>query len=180
MHINLDHIGWNWIRLDQIRLYWIKMNLRNRIKLVFKKMTWSWQSQSWHGLNFILNISTRGLRLTFNLVLIHMHMHTDHGRPMKPFQNFWAKADNWADKFWGIWGIFGQVISTDLLQWVPCPYFLLFNHYFYKKLSLYIHISNMYLGLGFEFGPQRIRDLAFVCPLSVIWNITFRVTLLYF
>jgi hypothetical protein len=31
---------------------------------------------------------------------------------MKPFfieiQNFWA----WADKFWGIWGIFGQTINT--------------------------------------------------------------------
>ena len=23
---------------------------------------------------------------------------------------------------------------------------------------------NIYLGLGFEFGPQRIRDLAIVCP----------------
>ena len=29
-------------------------------------------------------------------------------------------------------------------------------HYFYKKLSLYIHLPNIYLGLGFEFGPQRI------------------------
>ena len=32
---------------------------------------------------------------------------------MKPFfikiPNFWA----WADKFWGIWGIFGQYISTQ-------------------------------------------------------------------
>ena len=31
---------------------------------------------------------------------------TDYGRLMKPFfseiQNFW----DWADKFWGIWGIF--------------------------------------------------------------------------
>jgi hypothetical protein len=33
-----------------------------------------------------------------------------------------------------------------------------------KKLSLYIHIPNIYLVLGFEFGMQRIRDLAFVCP----------------
>ena len=30
----------------------------------------------------------------------------------------------------------------------------------YKKLSLYIHIPNIYFGLGFEFGPQRIWDLA--------------------
>ena len=33
-----------------------------------------------------------------------------------------------------------------------------------KKLSLYFHIPNIYLGPGF--GPQRIRDLAFVCPWS--------------
>ena len=25
-------------------------------------------------------------------------------------------------------------------------------------------IPNSYLGLGFEFGPQKIRDLVFVCP----------------
>jgi hypothetical protein len=41
------------------------------------------------------------------------------------------------------------------------------HHYFYKKLSLYIQISNIYLGLGFEFGPQRNRDLAIVCLQSV-------------
>ena len=28
----------------------------------------------------------------------------------------------------------------------------------------FIQIPNIYLGLGFEFGPQRVRDLAFVCP----------------
>ena len=35
-----------------------------------------------------------------------------------------------------------------------------------KKLSLYIYIPNIYLGSGFEFefGLQRIRDLAIVCP----------------
>ena len=31
-----------------------------------------------------------------------------------------------------------------------------FNNYFYKNLSLYIQLPNIYLGLGFEFGPQRI------------------------
>ena len=29
---------------------------------------------------------------------------------------------NWADKFWGIWGIFGQIFSTILALWVPCPW----------------------------------------------------------
>ena len=69
----------------------------------------------------------------------------DYGRPMRPFfieiQNFWAFQINWADKFLGIWDIFSQTISE-------------------KKLSLYINIPNIFLG----FEPQRIRDLAFVCP----------------
>ena len=51
-----------------------------------------------------------------------------------------------------------------LALWLPCPSFPLFNHYFNKKLKFYIQLSNIYLGVGFEFGPQRIWDLAFVCP----------------
>ena len=39
-----------------------------------------------------------------------------------------------------------------------------------KKLSLYIHIPNIYLGLGFEFGPQIICDLVFACPKSLLWK----------
>ena len=95
---------------------------------------------------------------------------TDYGRPMKPFssksQTFGLGQTIWADTFWGIWGIFGQFINTHFVtvQWVPCPFFPLINHHFYKKLSLYIRIPNIYLGLGFEFGQQRIRDLAIVCP----------------
>ena len=61
----------------------------------------------------------------------------------------------------GAFGVFLAELSAPILvQWVSCPCFSLFNHYFYKKLSLYI--PNTYL--GFEFGPQRIRDLAIVCP----------------
>jgi hypothetical protein len=92
---------------------------------------------------------------------------TDYGRPMKPFfyqksQTFGLGHTIWADKFWGILGIFGQTISTHL--GLPCPCFPLINHYFYKKLSLYIHIPDIYLGLGFEFGPQRNSNLSIVCP----------------
>ena len=57
-----------------------------------------------------------------------------------------------ADKFWGIWGIFGRFISIHFGKE------FLVHHYFYKTLSLCIQIPNIYL--GFEFGPQRIRDLA--------------------
>ena len=54
------------------------------------------------------------------------------------------------------------VIGTHFVLWVPCPCFPLINHYFYKKLGLYILLPNIYLGMGFEFGPQRIGDLAIV------------------
>ena len=44
----------------------------------------------------------------------------------------------------------------------------IYNHpFWYNTLSLYTQIPNIYLGLGFEFGPQSIRDLAIVCPQSV-------------
>ena len=41
---------------------------------------------------------------------------TDYRRPMNPFfieiQNFWTWADKLDRKIWGIWGIFGQTMST--------------------------------------------------------------------
>jgi hypothetical protein len=70
-----------------------------------------------------------------------------------------GQINSWA------FGVFSAELSAPILvQLVPCPCFPLFNHYFYIKLGLYIHIPNIYLGLRFEFGPQRIKDLAFVCP----------------
>ena len=50
------------------------------------------------------------------------------------------------------------------LTYDSCPCSPVF--FFFFKLSLYIQIPNIYLGLGhlFEFGPQRIMDLAIVCP----------------
>ena len=64
--------------------------------------------------------------------------------------------------FW-TFGVFSVNLSAPILVlWVPCPCFPLIKHYFYKKLSLYIQIPNIYLGSGFEFGLQR--DLAIVCP----------------
>ena len=72
-------------------------------------------------------------------------------------------------KFFEAFGVFSTGLSAPILVlWVPCPCFPLFNHYFYKKLSLYIQLPNIYLGVGFEFGPQRIWDLALVCPWSVV------------
>ena len=78
-------------------------------------------------------------------------------------QTFGLGQTIWADKFWGILVFLADYLSAPILvQRVPCPCFPFINHYFYKKLSLYIQIPIIYL--GFKFGPQRIRDLAFVCP----------------
>ena len=86
---------------------------------------------------------------------------TDYGHPERAF---FRKSQT----LLGAFEVFSADLSAPILiLWVPCPCFPLINHYFYKKLSLYIHIPNIYLGLRFEFGPQRIRDLAIVCPLSL-------------
>ena len=65
-------------------------------------------------------------------------------------------------------GIFLVKLSAPILVLcVPCPCFSLFLQ---KLKHLYPH-PNHYLGLEFEFafafGPQRIRILAIMCPLSV-------------
>ena len=53
---------------------------------------------------------------SWNSILWLTGQSTDIGRPMKPFllksQTFGLGQTNWANKFWGIWGIFGQTIST--------------------------------------------------------------------
>ena len=65
----------------------------------------------------------------------------------------------------GAFGVFSADLSAPILVlWVPCPCYLLMNHYFYKKLSLYIQNPNIYFELGFDFGPQRFKDLPIVCP----------------
>ena len=77
---------------------------------------------------------------------------TDYGHPERVF---FRKSQTF--------GVFSADLSAPILVlWVPC--FPLINHYFYKKLSIYTQIPNIFLGLGFEFGPQRIRDLAIMCP----------------
>ena len=75
-------------------------------------------------------------------------------------RNIWACADNL-----GIWGTFGLFISTHFGTVSSLSkVFHLSTIIFTKKLSFYIQMPNIYLGLGFEFGPQRIRDLALVYP----------------
>ena len=81
-------------------------------------------------------------------------------------QTIWATV--WADKFWGIWGIFSRFISTHFGTVSPLSMFSINQPLFRQKTKhLHIQIPNIHLGLGFEFGPQRTRDLGFVCPQSV-------------
>ena len=50
---------------------------------------------------------------------------TDNGHPERAFfqrlETFGLGQTIWAEILWGIWGIFGQTISTILVLWVPCP-----------------------------------------------------------
>ena len=51
------------------------------------------------------------------------------------------------------------IFATDLFMFsIHQPLFL------QKKTSFYIQIPNIFLGLGFECGLQRIRDLAILRP----------------
>ena len=88
---------------------------------------------------------------------------------------FGHRQTNCVCKIWGIRGIFGRFISTYFGTVSPLSVFSINQPFFYKKLSLYIQIPNIYLGLGFEFGQQRIRDLAIVCPKSVLLRIILRI-----
>ena len=79
-------------------------------------------------------------------------------------QNFWAWADKLGRQIGQVnSGAFG-VFSAKLSVVSPLSMFLIIQPLFLQKLRLYIHIPNIYLGLGFDFGPQKIRDLAFVYP----------------
>ena len=97
------------------------------------------------------------------IVKVSLNDPTDNGRPMKPFfieiQNFLGLG-----RQIGLWGIFDQTISIHFGAVSPLSMFSIIQPLFLQRTKpLYSH-SNIYLGLGFEFGPQRIRDLAFVCP----------------
>ena len=50
------------------------------------------------------------------------------------FETFGRGQTNWAEMFWGIWGIFGQTTSTILALWVTCPWKNVVGSFFYKKI----------------------------------------------
>ena len=124
----------------------IIMNVRKLYTCMSAAIT-SWITLVWS--NYLKMLGTKRLEL-----LKHFQFHTSqHGLILIP--NFRA----WADTFWGIWGIFGQLISTHFGTVSPLSMFFINQPLFLKKKSQ-IFIWN----LGFEFGPQRFRGLAIVCP----------------
>ena len=86
---------------------------------------------------------------------------------MKPFfieiPNFLGLGRQFGQINFGAFGVSSANLSAPILIM-----FSINQPLFLQKVSLYIQIPNIYLGLGFEFGPQRIRDLAIVCKQSVI------------
>ena len=85
-------------------------------------------------------------------------MHTDYGRPIKLF---FIEIPN----FWGIWGIFERFISNHFGTVIPLSMFSINQLFLQKTKPLYPNPKYLfYLGLGFEFKLQIIRDLAIVCP----------------
>jgi hypothetical protein len=71
---------------------------------------------------------------------------------MTPFfieiQNFWASAKNRADKFWSIWDIFGQTISTHFGTVSPLSKFSIIQPLFLQKPKpLYPHHKYLF-GIG--------------------------------
>ena len=59
-----------------------------------------------------------------------------------------------------------KILAQNLLIYIGL-YCVRRSSWTVTTLATLIHIPNIYLGLGIEFGLQRIRDLAFLCPKSV-------------
>ena len=76
---------------------------------------------------------------------------------------------HWNPGFLGLLGIFGQTTYQHPFR----SMFSIIQPLFLQKLILYIHIPNFNLGLEFDFLPQRIRDLVFVC-LQFVFTPIFR------
>jgi hypothetical protein len=81
------------------------------------------------------------------------------------YQTFGLVQTIWTDKFWGILGTFGRFISTHFGTVSPLSMFFIIQPVFLQKAKPF-HPNPKYLfgmRFEFEFGPQRIRDLAIVC-----------------
>jgi hypothetical protein len=81
-----------------------------------------------------------------------MTWNSDYGRPMKTFssksQTFGLWQKDWADKFWGILGIFDRFISTHFGTVSPLSMFSINHPLFLQKTKpLYPHHKYLF-GIG--------------------------------
>ena len=97
---------------------------------------------------------------------------TDYECPMKSFLlksrtfgiNFWYKLLGFSRQIGQInSGVFWAKLSAPILVHVVHVFNYSTTFHFYKKKPLYPHPQYLF-EIGFEFGLQKIRDLAFVCP----------------
>ena len=71
---------------------------------------------------------------------------------LKP-QTFGFGQIIWKDKFLGY---LRPIYQHQFWYCKPCWWFLLINHYFKKKLNLFIQIPKMYLGFEFELSRKEL------------------------
>ena len=121
---------------------------------------------------FLFCCATHNSRVTFICTIFStewLPMPTDYEHPERVFflnPKILGMGRQIGPKILGAFGVFSANLSaTILVLWVPCPCFpLIINHYFYKKTKPLYPNSKIYLGVGVEFGPERIRNLVIVCP----------------
>ena len=115
--IKLDQIGSNWIKLDQIGSYCIKVTWSWQLRHCLRS-AWSWQTCSWYGLNLILNISIRGLRLSLNLVYLKLNKASFFSEVGGSFFWFYVITQGICNKFIKVKFCVGCMISwpNSLLQ----------------------------------------------------------------
>ena len=90
----------------------------------------------------LFNTSRHGLR-TPNVAFFSLKSRT-----------FRLGQTNWADKFWGIWGIFGQTISTHFGTVSPLSMFSIIQPLFLQKIKP-VHIFIWYLNLNLNLGRKN-------------------------
>ena len=89
---------------------------------------------------------------TFTTISANSAKITDYGRPMKLFplksQIFGLGQIIWADKFWGIWGILGQFISTHFGTVSPLSMFSINQPLFLQKTKPLYPNPKYLFGIG--------------------------------
>ena len=109
----------------------------------------------------------------------------DYGLPMNPFfikiPNCWLEQTNWVDKYSGIWGIFGQTISTHFGTVSPLSIFSIVQTLFLQKIKPFFNdIPNLW-GIWGIFGQTISIHLGTVSPLFMgKWILLFFLQKWYF